>query len=171
MDSDSNFEPNLPPSRSTPSVSRLSSALRQARLSLRNRNARQSFSEELGQRFPYSASTSTSAVSKELIPLHARKKRKMNPWKVVPCSVEGPAVSRVPTRGSLDRLCKVGLGLPTYLIPAKLHYLIITLYPLIRNIPYEFCKAAGPGNTIIVSLPVEDNRRKPVASGPFICSR
>jgi hypothetical protein len=60
------------------------------------------------------------------------------------------------------------LELPTYLTPAELHYLVISLYPLIRNIPYEFCKAAGPGNTVIVSLPVEDSRKKPVASGPYI---
>ena len=46
--------------------------------------------------------------------------------------------------------------------------MIICLYPLLQNISYEFCKAAGPGNNVIIALPVEDKRLKPMAGRNFV---
>ena len=162
MDSDSDFENS---STNTSSL-RLKTALRRARLFMKKRPT--SIADELGNRLSPS------------VPRHrTNKKRKLVPWKVVPCCLEGPGSSRVPTRGALDRLCKVGLGvlwfdkdcalqLPTCLTPDELHFLIVCLYPLLKEIPYEFCKATGPGNTVVISLKIEDYRMKPSASSPFI---
>ena len=65
-----------------------------------------------------------------------------------------------------DKDC--ALQLPTCLTPDELHFLIVCLYPLLKELPYEFCKATGPGNTVIISLQIEDYRMKPSASSPFI---
>ena len=87
-------------------------------------------------------------------------------WKVVQRVLSGPNIHSLPKRGPLDRLCKCGLGtlwftkddplsIGTYLTPDELHYLFLCLYPILAGIPYEFCKAAGPGNTVIVALDIE----------------
>lgn len=139
---------------------------------------------ELATRFPFASTSAESqsgrpSGSPNLPSRRASKRKKLLPWKVLPCCVDGPAVVRVPTRSSLDRLCKLGLGvlwftredmlsIQTYLTPEELHFLIICLYPLIRDVPYEFCKAAGPGNNVIIDLPVEDLRMKPAANRKFV---
>ncbi len=164
------------------SSSRLRAALLKARRSLNS--SRREVSAELGTRFPFAnqsiQSSSSGATRGSMLPSRrANKRKKLLPWKVMPCCVDGPACSRAPTRGSLDKLCKRGLGVlwftrddmlnvPTYLTAEELHFLIIFLYPLLRNEPYEFCKAAGPGNNVIVPLPIEDRRLKPTADHRFV---
>lgn len=164
MDDDEDFEEPRQLSRST----RLRAALMQARRSLSGstNSQQQNVSMELASRFPFASPGAAS--SPNLPSRRASKRKRLLPWKVLPCCLEGPATTRVPTRSSLDRLCKLGLGvlwftredmlsIPTYLTPDELHFLVICLYPLIKSIPYEFCKAAGPGNNVIVPLPVPKN--------------
>ena len=159
------------------SSARLRSALQKARRSLSSAGSRRQMASELYQRFPfanYSVSGGASLPSRR-----ASKRKKLMPWKVLPCCVDGPGCTKVPTRGSLDKLCKAGLGvlwftreemlsIPTYLTAEELHFLMICLYPLLRNEPYEFCKAVGPGNNIIIPLPIEDRYSRPSASCRFV---
>lgn len=158
--------------------SRLRAALHKARKSLSSGNYQRQMRSELGSRFPFASGSSGSSPA---LPSHraTKRRKKLLPWKVLPCCVEGPGCVRVPTRGSLDKLCKVGLGvlwftrddmlsIATYLTAEELHFLLLCLYPPLKNIPYEFCKAAGPGNNVIISLPIEDRRLKPSVGRPFV---
>ncbi len=81
-------------------------------------------------------------------------------WKVVPCCLQSPDSTTVPTKGLMDQLVKIGLGIrwfssddkldiDLYLTEGELHFLFICLFPVI---PYEICKATGPGNTVICTL-------------------
>lgn len=173
MDSDSDFEPDS--NTLNRNANKLRMALRKARLSLNDRGRACALAQELGQRFASSSSRNTPLP---VAPSRRTKKKKLLPWKVVTCCLEGPESNKVPTRGTLDRLCKRGLGilwftkegpleLPTYLTADELHFLVVCLYPLLQRIPYEFCKAAGPGNNVIVPLNIEDQRMKPSASRPL----
>ena len=148
-------------------TSRLSLAIDRARRALTTSRKR-SFAEELAGRFPF-ASVSRKSGSK-------RKKRL--PWKVVPCVVSSPDTNKVPIKSQMDTLCKVGLGtlwfsredqldLATYLTPEELHFLLLCLYPKLKEIPYEFCKATGPGNSVIVPFAIEDPRMKPRSNHQF----
>ena len=84
----------------------------------------------------------------------------------------------VPKKGVLDRLCHIGLGskyftsneklgLELYLSPEELYFVILCLYPQLKGIPYEFCKAAGPGNSVLVPLTISDECRRPSRGQPF----
>ncbi len=94
---------------------------------------------------------------------------------MVPCCLASSSCNRVPTRGPLANLCKKGLGIlwfcnedrlqiPTYYTPEEVHYVVVTLYPLLRNICYEFCKATGPGNNVLVPLSRPNSSR--LEAGP-----
>ena len=146
-------------------ANRLSLALGQARCYVRQSSAsgssHPSFADELGSRF-----SSSSAFGSK------RKKTKVQVWKVIPVSLQNPRESSVPKRGVLGRLCRMGLGskwftadetleIEAYLSADEVHFLIVCLYPQLKRIPYEFCKAAGPGNSVVVALNISDDRRKP----------
>ena len=49
----------------------------------------------------------------------------------------------------------------------EFHFALQCLFPLIRGIPYEFCKAMGPGNVVLVPLTMSDERMKPRRNQPF----
>ncbi len=129
--------------------------LGQARQYIRQSNTGEaSFADELGSRFSFFGRN--------------RKKTKIKMWKVVPVCLRDPRDSTVPKRGSLGQLCRMGLGskwftaedrleIPDYLSAEELHFLIVCLKP------YEFCKAAGPGNSVsvIFTLKISDERKKP----------
>ena len=156
--------PNTAPTATT-AAGRLNQAIRRARLSLQRQGSSSSdLASELGRRFPFASPSQGE-------PSRTTKKKRISAWKVVPCTLSGPNIHTVPKRGNLDRLCKRGLGtlwftkedplsIPTYLTPEELHFLILCLYPTLSRIPYEFCKAAGPGNSVILSLDIDDSRMK-----------
>lgn len=153
-------------------ASRLSLAINRARKSLARTRSTNTFSEELGGRFAFASPVSRSSRKS------GSKRRNLPPWRVIPCVLPSPDTNKVPVKGTLDALCKAGLGtlwfckddqleLPTYLSPDELHFLLLCLYPKLFGTPYEFCKAAGPGNNIIVPLVVEDARMKPSKNREF----
>ena len=148
----------------------LNRAIRRARLSLSMDSSPSSVADELGARFPFARSQrpSTSQDSSS----RSTKRKRGGVWKVVPCAVAGPDVKSVPRKGLLDQLCKRGLGtlwftkedsltIPTYLTPDELHFILMCLYPVLSGIPYEFCKATGGGNQVLVPLDIIDERKKP----------
>lgn len=160
MEDDEDFEPT--------STARLNDAIRRARLSLR-RGGSQGLASELGSRFPFARSQQMGATTK----------RKRAVWKVVPCALSGPGIMSVPKKGILDRLCKHRMGtlwftkedplqIPTYLTPDELHFMFLCLYPMLSGIPYEFCKATGPGNNVIVPLDIPDTGSRPRRDREFV---
>lgn len=38
---------------------------------------------------------------------------------------------------------------------------------MLKSVPYEFCRAAGPGNKVIVPLPISDGAYLPAVESPF----
>ena len=151
-------------------TSRLTLALNRARRAISSSDAKKrSLTEELGGRFSFA-----SSEPRKIRP----KRRKTLPWKVVPCVLPPPDTNKVPVKGPMDALCKVGLGtlwfsredqleLATHLTPEELHFVILCLYPKLKEIPYEFCKATGPGNSVVVPLSIDDPRMKPRINRTF----
>lgn len=153
-------------------VGRLNAAINLARQTVSS-SQHTSFASELGNRFPFASSTPIQNRRR------AAKRRKASPWKVVPCCLSSPSTARVPIKGILNQLCKHGLGtkwfckedqleMPLYLTAEEVHYLICILYPPLKRISYEFCKASGPGNNVIVPLIVANERFKPGSAFPFL---
>lgn len=162
-------EDDFLPQRGT-AAGRLNRAISRARRSLQSEST--SLASELGSRFPF-ARSQPSSTSRQ-----SASRRKLSTWKVVPCLLSGPSIVSVPKKGVLDTLCKCGLGtlwftkedplsIATYLIPEELHFLFLCLYPILSGISYEMCKAAGPGNSVIVALDIDDPRKKPEADHEF----
>lgn len=125
-----------------------------------------SIMEEVSSRFPQTAMS------------HKRSKRKKC-WNVIPVCLRTHRESRVPTKGKLANLCLLGLGSKWFCNEDKLaielqftaqevHFLIVCLYPQLRDVPYELCKAAGPGNCVIVPLIINDPSKKARLGQPFI---
>ena len=172
-DSDSDFETA---GRQNKSAVGLESAIERARLCIRRHRARKRTTvvEEVRSRFPCHSSPGPSPLSRRT----PTKRVKLQEWKVVPVCLEGPHTDRAPTKGVLDSLCRRGLGSKWFTSEDKFavsvdataeefHFAIQCLFPLIKSIPYEFCKATGPGNVILVPLPIHDETMKPTASGPI----
>ena len=99
-------------------------------------------------------------------------------WKVIPCSLPGPNTVKVPTKGALNDLCKVGLGtlwfsaidkleVHTAMTPEEFHFLLLCLYPMLKDVPYELCKAAGPGHNVVIPLSIDDESFHPDSTRPF----
>ena len=57
---------------------------------------------------------------------------------------------------------------PPELSSQELHFLIVCLYPSLKGVPYEICRAGGPGHQIIVSLHIADSSKIPHQGEPFI---
>lgn len=107
-----------------------------------------------------------------------RRRLRGQAWKVVPCCLPGLSTVKVPTKGPLNDLCKMGLGtlwfsasdklqIETCMTPEEFHFLLLCLYPMLSEVLYELCKAAGPGHTVIVPLTIEDQSFRPSGSQPF----
>ena len=152
--------------------SRLRAAINMARASIQA-NGQSPVATELGRRFNNGGSNSG-------LPARGTRRRQLRgqTWKVVPCCVTGPTSVRIPTKGPLNELCKRGLGtlwfsasdklqIDTSLSPEEFHFLLLCLYPMLNDIPYELCKAAGPGHNVIVPLTFEEDTFRPDASRPF----
>lgn len=146
-------------------ISRAHHYLNQARL----RGSASSVMDEVNLRFPQSQVTS----------FKRSKRKKMKCWKVVPVCLQNHSLSRVPTKGKLANLCKIGLGskwfctedklaIELYLTKEELHFLIVCLYHQLHDVPYELCKATGPGNCVIVPLNIDDPSKKPRRGRPFV---
>lgn len=106
------------------------------------------------------------------------KRARICPWKTVPCCLPSHSVTRVLNRDQLDSLCREGLGtlwftrevdpLVLELLNAReLHFLLTTLYPSLKNIPYQFCRAGGPGHQVIVPLSINESDMEPSLDYPF----
>lgn len=106
------------------------------------------------------------------------KKRKIEQWKFVPVCLQSPLTDRVPTKGVLGSLCKIGLGSKWFSNDDKLavnvdtsaeefHFLLTCLFPPIQRVPYEICKAIGPGNCVVIPLPITDESMRPQRGKPF----
>ena len=67
----------------------------------------------------------------------------------------------------LQRGQAVKLTIPMCLTADEVHFLIVCLYPQLQSIPYELCKATGPGHCVLVPLAVEDETKKPRRGSPF----
>ena len=76
------------------------------------------------------------------------------------------------------RLCKIGLGskwftndyklvVDVYLSAEEFHFLLVCLFPPIRYVPYEICKATGPGNSVVVPLAIDDENLRPQQGKSF----
>lgn len=152
----------------------LRKTLTDARTYIRNSGeASDSIALELGSKFGGGRSSGAKP---------SRKKRKtkvhIQTWKVVPVCLQKPDENTVPKMGSLSKLCRIGLGskwftvddrleIELHLSAEELHLLILCLYPQLKGIPYEFCKAAGPGNTVIVPILIPEERKRPRQGKPF----
>ena len=44
---------------------------------------------------------------------------------------------------------------------------MLCLFPQLKCIPYEFWKATGPGNCVVVPVSISDSRKKPRRGRPF----
>ncbi len=163
-------------STSTPTSDRLEQAIARARSRIGSCGAGDAFAHELGQRFPFlGPRTSVTGTSTSQGP----KRRKLPEWSVTPCCLRGPQTqTSVPSQLAMDELCKVGLGtrwfsredrlkLPLYLTAEEIHFVMTCLYPKLQNAPYEFCKATGPGNKVIVALPIARISKRPSIHKPF----
>ena len=78
----------------------------------------------------------------------------------------------------MDGLCRIGLGtlwftkeeepLELDLLNAEeLNYLLISLYPKLMDVPYQFCRAGGPSHQIIVPFAIEDASKVPAVDQSF----
>ena len=108
-----------------------------------------------------------------------KRRKKLKCWQVIPVCLQSNSTSKVPTKGVLTQLCKKRLGskwfcsndklsIETDLTENELHFLLLCLYPQLQGIPYEFCKATGPGNKVLFSLTIEDQRRRPRRETRFV---
>ena len=120
---------------------------------------------ELTDRFPFLERSNPKRL----------RKGRATAWKTVPCCLRGPSASQVPSKTEMGR---TGLGslwftrdedpLELELITAsELHFLILCLYPMLRSTPYQFCRAAGLGNKVIVPLLIDDSSFLPASERPF----
>lgn len=150
------------PSRLLSASDRLNSVVQQG-LSVVSRDSARP--RELTDRFPF-------------LQKAKKKRNRATGWKTVPCCLGGPSTSNVPCRTELDSLCREGVGTLWFtkdedplelelLQPAELHFLIVCLYPMLKSVPYEFCRAAGLGNKVIVPLKINDDMYLPAAELPF----
>ena len=178
MNSDSDFEAEEAGARRRESSS-LHSALKRARRYIRRahtdrprRSNASGLADELSSRFPFYSRSGPSTSR------GGRKKRKIQQWKFVPVCLQSPLTDRVPTKGVLDSLCKIGLGSKWFSNDDKLavnvdtsaeefHFLLTCLFPPIRRVPYEICKATGPGNCLVIPLPITDESMRPQRGKPF----
>ena len=110
-------------------------------------------------------------------PRTAKCSKKMKFWQVVPVCLADYS-RRAPTKGAITRLCMLGLGckwfcnedklsIPMCLTADEVHFLLTCLYPQLQSIPYELCKATGPGHCVLVPLAIEDETKKPRRESPF----
>ena len=156
-DSESDFETGRP---RNPGTVGLESAIERARTVVRRQRSRNksTVAQKVRSRFPFYSSPGPSWKTKRV---------KLQEWKVVPVCLDGPHTDRAPTKGVLDSLIRRGLGSKWFTCDDKLavnadatadefHFLIQCLFLLIKIIPYEFCKATGPGNVVLVTLPIMD---------------
>ena len=90
--------------------SRLTIAISMARATL-SQSGQSSVSTELRRWFNNRASSSTGS---------RRRQVKGCTWKVIPCALPGPSMVKVPTKGSLNELCKQGLGTLWFTVNDKL---------------------------------------------------
>ena len=147
--SDSDFEDGAEARRQESSSASLRLAINRARRYIRKartdrgRRASSSFSDELSSRFPCHSRSAPRGRS---------KKRKVQQWKLIPVCLQSPQTLCVPTKGVLDSLCKLGLGSKWFTNDDKVvvnldtsadefHFLLLCLFPQLRGIPYEICKA------------------------------
>lgn len=171
MDSDSDFEPD---DRQCGASIRL--AINWARHYIKGaRTSRESreFAGELAERLlPCRPGPSRSPN------IRRKKPRKVQQFKFIPVCVRSPLTVTVPTKGVLDHLCKLGLGSKWFCNEDKLpvpvdasaegmHFVLLCLFPPLMDIPYEICKASGPGNSVIVPLPIDNEALHPRKGAPF----
>lgn len=92
--------------------------------------------------------------------------------------LDAPHIVRAPTKGVLDGLCRRGLGSKWFTTDDRFtvnvdttaeefDFAVQCLFPPIRSIPYEFCKTTGPGNVVLVPLPISDDNMKPKRDKSF----
>ena len=82
----------------------------------------------------------------------------------------------VPTKGVLDALCKIGLGsnsddklaVDVYVSAEEFLFILICLFPPLRGLLYEICKATGPGNGVTIPLAIDDESMRPCSGQPFV---
>ena len=129
---------------------------------------------ELGDRFPFlNRGRGKRAGFKEN---RKKKQGKRLTWKTIPCCLSGPHMTKVPARDMMDGLCREGLGTLWFskeqelehLDPQEFHFLILCLYPFLKNVPYEICRAGGPGHQVLVALHINDSDKIPKKEQPFI---
>ena len=106
MDSDSDFEESGANSRGGMS---LRFAINRARRYIKRARARgegrlSGVAGELAETFPCHSRSPARAPSR------GSKKRKIQRWRYIPVCLQSPFMSIVPTKGTLDTLCEVGLG-------------------------------------------------------------
>lgn len=91
------------------------------------------------------------------------KRKKSIAWKVVPCALSSPRTNRIPTIRPLNLLRQVSLDtlwfcsedrleIGMYYTPKEVNFIVVTLYPMLKNMWYENFKATGPGNSILDPL-------------------
>ena len=49
----------------------------------------------------------------------------------------------------------------------EFHFTLHCRFPPLRSIPYEFCKATGPGNVVLVPLLISNEGLRPKRNQPF----
>ena len=168
MDSDSDFEESGANSRGGMS---LRFAINRARRYIKRARARgegrlSGVAGELAETFPCHSRSPARAPSR------GSKKRKIQRWRYIPVCLQSPFMSIVPTKGTLDTLCKVGLGskwlcaedrlsLGVEVSSEEFYFVVLCLFPPLRNIPYEICKATGPGNSVLIPLPIDNEGLQP----------
>ena len=133
------------------------------------------FAGELAEAFPCHSRAGPSRPANVSRP---SKKRKIQKWKFIPVCLQSPLTATVPTKGVLDSLCKLGLGSKWFSGEDKLalgievsseefHFVVVCLFPPLRNIPYEVCKATGPGHSVLIPLAIDDESLHPRKGLPF----
>lgn len=141
------------------------------------RFASASVGRELSSNFPFLSQPASSARYALSSRLRSRVGAKQ--WKTIPCLLNTPSMTRVPTREQMDQLCRKGLGtlwfdkdvdqlpLPQYYGADEVHFVLTCLYPPLVNIKYELCRAGGPSHHTIVPLAVDDEGMIPSLERPF----
>lgn len=181
MESDSDFEDSTSPrgrgSSLRLAIHRARRCIRKARTERERRSNSQSssFASELAERFPSCRSRRGSSSRAQ----PKTKKRRIQQWKFIPVCLQSPQTVCVLTKGVLDSLCKIGLGSKWFTTDDKLvvdidvsaeefHFMLICLFPPLRDLPYEMCKATGPGNSVVVPLVIDDEGMRPQPGHPFL---
>ena len=175
MESDSDFECGSQRSGASLrlAINRARRYIKRARVS--NEGHLGGFAGELAESFPCHSRAGPSRPANVSRP---SKKRRIQKWKFIPVCLQSPLTATVPTKGVLDSLCKLGLGSKWFSGEDKLalgvevsseefHFVMVCLFPLIRDVPYEVCKATGPGNTVLIPLVIEDESLRPHKGLPF----